>query len=48
GQRMIVATNYATDDVRTRCEELGADAVFDKSRQIMDLVTYCQELAGIT
>ena len=31
GQRVIVLSNHATDDVRWRCEQLGADAVFDKS-----------------
>ena len=40
-QRVIVLSNYATDDMRRRCSELGADAVFDKSRDIDALVDYC-------
>ena len=41
GQRVIVLSNHATDDVRWRCEQLGADAVFDKSTEIEALVDYC-------
>ena len=41
GQRVIVLSNHATDDVRWRCEQLGADAVFDKSTEIDALVDYC-------
>lgn len=40
-QRVVVLSNYATDDMRRRCSELGADAVFDKSREIDALVDYC-------
>jgi len=40
-QRVIVLSNYATPDVRQRCAELGADAVFDKSNEIDALVDYC-------
>jgi len=41
GQKMIVLSNHATQDVRWRCEQLGADAVFDKSTEIDALVDYC-------
>jgi DNA-binding NarL/FixJ family response regulator len=41
GQRVVVLSNYATPDMRTRCEQLGADAVFDKSNEIDALVEYC-------
>jgi DNA-binding NarL/FixJ family response regulator len=41
GQKMIVLSNHATDDVRWRCAQLGADAVFDKSTEIEKLVDYC-------
>jgi two-component system OmpR family response regulator len=44
GQKIIVLSNHATDDVRWRCEQLGADAVFDKSTEIESLVRFC--LAG--
>jgi len=41
GQKMIVLSNHATNDVRWRCAQLGADAVFDKSTEIEALVDYC-------
>jgi DNA-binding NarL/FixJ family response regulator len=40
-QRVVVLSNYATADMRQRCAELGADAVFDKSNEIDALVEYC-------
>jgi DNA-binding NarL/FixJ family response regulator len=44
GQRVVVLSNYATADMRKRCAQLGADAVFDKSNEIDALVEYCIEL----
>jgi two-component system, OmpR family, response regulator len=41
GQKMVVLSNHATRDVRWRCAQLGADAVFDKSTEIEKLVDYC-------
>jgi DNA-binding NarL/FixJ family response regulator len=41
GQKVIVLSNHATRDVRWRCGQLGADAVFDKSTEIDALVAYC-------
>jgi two-component system, OmpR family, response regulator len=41
GQKMIVLSNHATSDVRWRCQQLGADAVFDKSTEIDSLIDYC-------
>lgn len=43
-QRVVVLSNYATDDMRKRCALLGADAVFDKSNEIDALVDYCLAL----
>jgi two-component system OmpR family response regulator len=43
GQRVVVLSNYATADMRQRCAQLGADAVFDKSNEIDALVDYCME-----
>jgi two-component system, OmpR family, response regulator len=45
GQRVVVLSNYATADMRKRCLQLGADAVFDKSNEIDALVEYCIELS---
>ncbi len=45
GQRLVVLSNYATADMRKRCAQLGADAVFDKSNEIDALVDYCLALA---
>jgi len=40
-QKLVVLSNYATPDVRTRCAQLCVDAVFDKSNEIDALVDYC-------
>ncbi len=44
GRRVAVLSNYATADMRKRCLQLGADAVFDKSNEIDALVEYCVQL----
>jgi DNA-binding NarL/FixJ family response regulator len=44
--RWVVLSNFATPDMRRRCLELGADAVFDKSKDIDALMLYCRSLAG--
>jgi two-component system OmpR family response regulator len=45
-RRVVVLSNYATADMRKRCAQLGADAVFDKSNEIDALVEYCLGLAA--
>jgi DNA-binding NarL/FixJ family response regulator len=40
-QKMVVFSNYATREIRSRCAQLGVDAVFDKSTEIDDLLAYC-------
>ena len=45
GQRVVVLSNYATSDMRKRCIQLGADAVFDKSNEIDALLDYCIQLS---
>ena len=40
-QKVVVLSNHATNEVRWRCAQLGADAVFDKSTEIEALVEYC-------
>ena len=45
---LVVLSNYATDEMRSRCLATGADRVFDKSRDIDQLVAYCVALATRT
>lgn len=45
GTRLVMLTNYATPDMRRRCMALGADKVFDKSAELEDLFSYCEELS---
>lgn len=45
-QKIVVLSNYATPDVRTRCAQLGVDAVFDKSNEIDALVDYCIDFSA--
>lgn len=42
-QKVVVLTNYATNDIRNRCAELGSDAVFDKSNELDELLEYCMD-----
>ena len=42
----VVLSNYATEDMRRKCLELGADRVFDKSHEIDALIQYCSRLAS--
>jgi DNA-binding NarL/FixJ family response regulator len=44
--KLVVLSNYATEDIRRKCLELGADRVFDKSNEIEALILYCSQLAG--
>jgi DNA-binding NarL/FixJ family response regulator len=41
---VVVFSNYATADIRRKCMELGANRVFDKSKEIDDLMDYCHAL----
>jgi len=43
---VVVLSNYATQDIRRKCLELGADKVFDKSNEIDALIVYCGRLAA--
>jgi two-component system OmpR family response regulator len=45
-QKVVVLSNYATPDIRQRCAQLGADAVFDKSNEIDALVDFCAVLSS--
>jgi DNA-binding NarL/FixJ family response regulator len=44
--KLVVLSNYATQDMRRKCLELGADRVFDKSNDIDALIAYCGQLAN--
>ena len=46
GQKVVVLSNHSSRDVRWRCMQLGADAVFDKSTELEMLVEYCVRLKG--
>ena len=43
---LVVVSNYATDEMQARCLASGADRVFDKSRDIDQLVAFCISLAA--
>lgn len=45
-RKLVVLSNYATDDMQRRCFSLGADRVFDKSRDVDALIAYCGGLAA--
>jgi len=40
----VVLTNYATEDIRRQCRQLGASRVLDKSGEIDELVEHCRAL----
>lgn len=41
GQDVLVMTNYPISSLLTHCRLLGANAVFDKSTELEELVAYC-------
>lgn len=43
-QKVVVLTNYAITAMRKRSLALGADAFFDKSAEIEQLLLYCEQL----
>lgn len=43
---LVVLSNYATDEMHARCQASGADRVFDKSRDIDQLVAFCIALSS--
>ena len=44
-QQMIVLTGTASPQVRRRCEEMGADGVFDKAMETEAMLDYCAKLS---
>jgi two-component system, OmpR family, response regulator len=43
-QKVVVLSNYATPEMRARSRAFGADAFFDKSAEIDQLLDYCERL----
>ena len=43
--RHVVLSNYVDPEMREKCRALGADRVFDKSRELDELINYCIELS---
>jgi DNA-binding NarL/FixJ family response regulator len=41
-QKVVLLSNFAITEVRQRCLQLGADAVFDKSNEVEALLDYCR------
>jgi DNA-binding NarL/FixJ family response regulator len=41
---LVVLSNYLTEPMRGKCRDLGANAMFDKSNEIDDLLAYCARL----
>jgi two-component system OmpR family response regulator len=44
-QRVVIFSNFATNEVRRRALLLGADAVFDKSTEVDGLLDFLESLA---
>lgn len=46
GQKVVVLTSYNHDNISSKCMELGADEVFDKTGDLEKLVEYCRAHAA--
>jgi DNA-binding NarL/FixJ family response regulator len=46
GQKVVVLTSYSHENIMSKCLDLGADEVFDKSGDIEKLVEYCKAHAA--
>ena len=42
--KRVVLSNHATPDIRSKCLELGANEVFDKSNELEQMLFYCNRL----
>ena len=45
-QKVVVFTSYTEKHLLRRCRELGADAVFNKSNDVEQLVNFCKRHAA--
>lgn len=43
GQQAVVLSNFVNADIRARCLALGADAVFDKSKELEPFFAFCTD-----
>lgn len=46
-QQLLVLTHYASDEMRRYCLAQGADAVFDKSTQLVALLGHMEQLRSL-
>ncbi|MDO9405583.1 MAG: response regulator [Polaromonas sp.] len=44
-QKLVVLSNYATEEIRKRCMAIGVDAVFDKSNELEEFTVFMLEVA---
>ena len=47
-QRAVLLTNYTRDPVRENARRAGADAVFDKTFDMKELIAWCHEYQAIS
>ena len=45
-QKVVVLTSYSRDNIAGKCLDLGADAVFDKTGDLEELLAYCRAHAA--
>ncbi len=45
-QKVVVLTSYSHENIRSKCLDLGADQVFDKTGDLEKLVEYCRAHAA--
>ena len=44
-QKVVVLSSLPTEEARAQCLALGADAVFDKTEGLEDLLAFCRAMA---
>ncbi len=44
-RKHVVLSNFANASIRSKCLELGANRVYDKSNEIDGLIAYCEAMA---
>jgi DNA-binding NarL/FixJ family response regulator len=46
GQKVVVLTSYSHENIVSKCLDLGADEIFDKTDELEKLVAYCRAHAA--